>query len=83
MELTDTIELMLSSDYKDRFKAEYYQTKIRYHKLREMITKYEFGMLDFEPTCPLTTLKNQADIMDEYLRVLEVRADIEGITLDN
>jgi hypothetical protein len=28
-ELKDTIELMNSSDYKDRFKAEYYQLKIR------------------------------------------------------
>lgn len=26
-ELKDTIELMNSSDYKDRFKAEYYQLK--------------------------------------------------------
>ena len=29
MELKDTIELMNSSDYKERFKAEYWQTKIR------------------------------------------------------
>ena len=29
MELEDTIELMKSSDYKERFKAEYLQTKIR------------------------------------------------------
>lgn len=28
-ELKDTIELMNSSDYKDRFKAEYYQLEIR------------------------------------------------------
>jgi hypothetical protein len=30
MELQDTVELMNSSDYKDRFKAEYWQAKIRY-----------------------------------------------------
>lgn len=29
MELKDTIELMNSSDHKDRFKAEYQQVKIR------------------------------------------------------
>ena len=29
MELKDTVALMESDDYKDRFKAEYYQTKIR------------------------------------------------------
>lgn len=27
MELKDTIELMNSTDYKERFRAEYYQTK--------------------------------------------------------
>ena len=32
MELQDTIELMNSAEYKDRFKAEYYQAKIRYDK---------------------------------------------------
>ena len=30
MELKDTVVLMESDNYKDRFKAEYYQTKIRY-----------------------------------------------------
>ena len=34
MELKDTIEMMNSADYKERFKAEYYQTKIRYEKLK-------------------------------------------------
>lgn len=29
MELNDTINLMNNSDYKKRFQAEYYQTKIR------------------------------------------------------
>lgn len=28
-DLKDTVELMTSSDYKDRFRAEYWQTKIR------------------------------------------------------
>ena len=30
MEFKDTIAMMTSEDYKERFKAEYYQTKIRY-----------------------------------------------------
>ena len=46
-ELKDTIELMNSSDYKDRFKAEYYQLKIRYTKLHVMLVKLEAGKLDF------------------------------------
>lgn len=41
MELKDTIEMMNSEDYKERFKAEYYQTKIRYDKLHSMLVKNE------------------------------------------
>lgn len=32
MELKDTVEMMGSVDYKERFKAEYLQAKIRYEK---------------------------------------------------
>lgn len=82
MELKDTIELMSSEDYKERFKAEYLQTKIRYDKLHKMLIKNEAGKLDFKPTCPITTLLTQKRYMGEYLRCLEIRAEIEGIDLD-
>lgn len=39
--LNETIKLMNSKDYKDRFRAEYYQLKIRYEKLHKMVVKYE------------------------------------------
>lgn len=82
MELKDTVDLMLSEDYKDRFKAEYLQTKIRYDKLHKMLVKLEAGKLDFKPTCPVTTLSTQKRYMGEYLRQLEIRAAIEGIELE-
>lgn len=81
MELKDTIELMNSEDYKDRFKAEYLQTKIRYEKLHSTIIKHDAGTLDFVPNCPIATLKMQRSRMAEYLNILEVRAEIEGISL--
>lgn len=81
MELKDTIEMMQSADYKERFKAEYYQTKIRYEKLHTMIVKYEAGTLAFEPTCELHLFKRQASNMGAYLYDLEVRAEMEGIIL--
>lgn len=81
MELKETVELMNSSDYKDRFKAEYFQTKIRYNKLHDMIVKYEAGTLNFKPKCPIYMLKTQASAMGKYLCVLEVRAQVEGIDL--
>lgn len=79
--LEDTEDLMYSNDFKDRFKAEYYQTKIRYEKLHKMIVKYEAGTLDFTPNCSLELLKKQASYMGQYLFTLEMRAEIEGIDL--
>ena len=38
---------MTSKDYKERFKAEYYQLKIRYEKLDAMIKNWD--NLSFEP----------------------------------
>ena len=81
MELKDTVKLMESEDFKDRFKAEYCQTKIRYEKLHTMIVKYEAGTLNFEPKCSIELLKEQSAAMGKYLYMLEVRAQIENIKL--
>lgn len=81
MELKDTIDLMNSADYRERFKAEYYQTRIRYDKLHKMIVKMEAGTCDFAPSCSLEINKEQAKYMGMYLHVLEVRAQIEKIEL--
>lgn len=81
MELRDTVELMNSADYKDRFKAEYYQTKIRYDKLDVMIDKYEANTLNFTPDCSIVLLKAQRNIMYEYLSIMEYRAEFEKIEL--
>ncbi len=81
MELKDTVEMMNSEDYKERFKAEYHQTKIRYDKLDDMTVKYEAGTLNFEPKCSLELLKEQKKFMGNYIRCLKIRAEIEGIEL--
>lgn len=81
MDLKDTVTLMNSEDYKDQFKAEYLQTKIRCEKLHTMLVKKEAGVLDFTPTCPDINLKQQERAMNDYLKTLEVRAAIEGIDL--
>lgn len=82
MELKDTVELMNSSDYKERFKAEYLQVKIRYDKLHKMLIKQQAGTLGFTPTCSTSILTEQKRYMGEYLRCLEVRAETEGISLE-
>lgn len=82
MELKDTVKLMESADYKERFLAEYWQTRIRYQKLKKMIIAYEARKLSFVPTCPVEVLRHQRNAMLEYLAVLETRAAFEKIDLD-
>jgi len=82
MELKDTIELMNSSDYKERFKAEYFQLKIRYTKLLEMLKKWDNKELNFEPTCPRTIYNTQIVAMKMYLETLEDRAHLEIVPLE-
>ena len=82
MELKDTVKMMNSEDYKERFKSEYWQTKIRYDKLNAMLVKYKAGTLSFTPTCPVDVLHEQKRIMLQYLYLLEVRAEIEDIDLE-
>ena len=79
--LEDTKEMMTSGDYKVRFAAEYWQTKIRYDKLHRMLVRWEAGTLNFTPTCSKELLTEQASYMGNYLRVLEIRAEIEGVDL--
>lgn len=82
MELKDTVQMMVSEDYKERFKAEYYQLKIRYKKLKAMVEKWDSGFLDFEPSCPRDWYDTQLQAMFDYLSVLEDRADLEGVALE-
>ena len=80
MELKDTIEMMLSDDYKERFKAEYWQLKIRYDKLRKMVDNWE--KLDFTPTCAYGTYKHQLLAMEDYMALLRDRAKQEEVELE-
>lgn len=81
MELKETTEMMNSSDYKERFKAELYQLVIRYNKLKNMLEKWDKGELNFNPTCPRSTYNMQIDAMVNYIAVLEARAVMEQIEL--
>lgn len=81
MELKDTVEMMISEDYKERFKAEYCQTEIRYGKLKCMLEKWDEGILEFTPTCPRSTYDLQITAMKDYIAILEARAVMEGIAL--
>lgn len=73
MDLKDTVNGMLSKDYKERFKAEYYQTQIRLSKLKTLLQKNDKD-LGFKLM--------QINGMKIYLKALECRAKDEGIELE-
>ena len=81
MILKDTIDLMNSSDFKDRVRAEYYQLKIRHEGLSKMLKGYREGTLDFTPNCSYDLLHTQLVYMECYMNVLEERAEVEDIEL--
>ena len=83
MKLADTVEMMNSSDYKERFKAEYAQLVIRYYGLRNMLEKWDNRTLEFEPTCPRSTYNLQIKAMTDYIAVLEARAVMENVDLES
>lgn len=76
------IELLKSDDYRSRAIGEYYFVKDKYDKLHSAIIKREAGTLDFDPKCPIEQWKSQASAMGQYLHQLEVKAEIEGYSLD-
>lgn len=77
MELRDTVDGMLSANHLERLEAEFDQVRIRAWKLSEMLMKWEFGMLDFTPTCPEELLKEQYDTMIRYAQILNMRITLE------
>lgn len=82
MELNKTVQMMGSADYKERFKAEYLQLKIRMTGLSNMLKKYKEGTLPFKPSCSYDLLNAQFKAMDMYASYLEERAEIEKIDLE-
>ena len=81
MTLQDTVALMNSADYKERFKAEYYKLANRFKGLKKMLEEWDRGKLKFSPTCPRSTYNIQLNAMAGYLAVLEARAVMEDIEL--
>ena len=90
MGLKETAKLMVSENYRERFLSEYWQTKIRYERLKDLNTKIEaqtlrrdLSILSFKPSAPAELLREQQRAMGQYLHILEVRAAIEGIGIEN
>ena len=88
MELRETVEMMTSEDYRERFVGEYWQLKIRRDRLKRFLDRIIASQMTEgkveEPAhdCPEELLERQLCTMDEYIDILEKRAAIEGIELE-
>lgn len=80
MQLENTIDLMISKDYKDRFKAEYYQLENRIIGLTNMINNYYKKQLAFKIN-DISIYEKQLSVMTEYLNILTERAKLDDIKL--
>ena len=78
--MEETIDLMLSGNYKDRLKAEILQLSNRITELENMLNNWTDGTLEFTPTCSYRLL-NQLMTMKLYLSFLNDRAETEGVEI--
>lgn len=83
MLLKQSVDLMLSDDYRDRFAAELLQLHHRHLRLTQFLLKIksaELGLCEMpEHDCPVSLLQQQSDHMDAYLTTLRIRAAIERV----
>jgi len=79
--LADTVGLMTSKEYTERFKAEYFQLKIRIESLSALLKQYKNNALTFTPKCSQKLLNGQLNSMRLYMSHLIEQAKIENIEL--
>lgn len=72
-------EMEHSTDWKERLRAEYWQTKIRLKKLKTYINKRIDGLSSGKE--PIEILLMQENYMQGYLRCLEIRARYSDVYL--
>lgn len=89
LNLNDTVKPMLSDDYRERLKAEYWQLRIRIKKLSKFLDEHENGFVDLDvgfidPDIGMnyrSLLCMQLAYMISYKNILEQRAIVDDIEL--
>ena len=79
--LSETVEMMNSSDYKEEFRVEYKMLKMRMEGLSDMLDEYKEGILNLKPSYMYDLLNEQLKALDMYASCLEEIAEKEGIKL--
>ena len=82
MKLMDTIKMMNSEDFKERFRAEYFQLQNRIESFDKTLSDYRKDELKFDTKCTLKLMDGQMNAMIVYRTHLETVAKTEGISLE-
>lgn len=80
MTLDKTVDMMLSNDITEQFKAEYHQTVNRRNKLQKYIKELEATGFD-KNLGSMVMLRWQLRVMDDYIYVMKARAEMDNISL--
>lgn len=78
MQLDKTVDMMLSDDYQDRFRAEYHQVLYRRNKLQKEIKEMPEHKNNADHR---VMMQWQLRVMDDYIYVLKKRAELDRISL--
>ena len=78
MELKDTVELMVSDDWKKRLQGEYYQVKIRKEALGERLRNMQGKSFTIDDAGEMNLLRRQYAAMNHYQTILlqRIKADL-------
>lgn len=82
LKMTSTVELMQSDCFRDRMRAEYYQTAIRKRDIDYTIEHYDDPALGYIPGTSKPELTALSEAMAAYLVLLANRCKYEGADLD-
>lgn len=82
MELKDTIDMMCSDKYEERFIAEYYQLKLRIEDLNRLLIECKEDKSTDGINFKYNLLSKQLSHMQKYAILMEARADFEDIDTD-
>lgn len=82
MKLSDTVQMMNSDDYKERFRAEYFQLINRIDSLGATLIQYRKGTLGHKLNCNIKVLDGQFHSMKTYATHLKEIAKLEDISLE-
>lgn len=80
MTLAETINMMVSGDWRQRLRSEYYQTIIRHNKLKKFIMQVRGDPGNY-PNVSIDLLLHQAKLLEKLEEDLRIRCELQRIDI--